>query len=77
VSTDFKMAYSVKGLAEAQGRSPSAVRKDIREGKLEAVRYGRRVLITPEAARRWWDEYVKPYQLKSQEQEKPHEPLAA
>ena len=44
---EHRLALGVKEAAEAIGLSHWALRKFIREGRLRAVRIGRRVLIEP------------------------------
>jgi excisionase family DNA binding protein len=47
-----RLALSVKETAASLGLSPWTIRKFIREGKMQTIRLGRRVLIEPSEVRR-------------------------
>jgi len=51
-----KLAYSIKEGAEMTSLSPWTLRAWIKQGKLQATRLGRRVVLTPEALRRLVEE---------------------
>jgi excisionase family DNA binding protein len=53
---EHRFALGVKEAAEAVGLSHWQIRKYIREGKLQAVRLGRRVLIEPSELQRLVEE---------------------
>ena len=46
-----KLAYTVDGLADALDMGPSTIYKLLGEGKLKAVKYGRKTMILAESAR--------------------------
>lgn len=48
-----QVASSIPGTAEAVDLSPDFIRKEIREGRLEAKKAGRRTIITHAARDRW------------------------
>jgi len=50
---DEMVASSVSGTAKSAGLSTDFIRKEIREGKLEAKKAGRRTIITHAARDRW------------------------
>jgi excisionase family DNA binding protein len=50
-----QMAYSPDEFAKLAGVGRDSVYKAIREGKLEARKFGRRTIITSEAGRRFLD----------------------
>jgi excisionase family DNA binding protein len=59
-----QMAYSPDEFAKLAGVGRDSVYKAIREGKLEARKFGRRTLITSEAGRRFL-ESLPPLKLRS------------
>ncbi len=48
-----KMSYSVPETAQAVGTCPAMIYRAINSGKLKALKFGKRTLITPEAIKEW------------------------
>lgn len=50
-----KRVYSVASMAQAYELSPQAIRDEINSGRLSAKYFGRRQLIEPLEAQRWFE----------------------
>ncbi len=48
-----KLSYSVPETAQAVGTCPAMIYRAINSGKLKALKFGKRTLITPEAIKEW------------------------
>ena len=52
-ATEMPVAYSVKEAVNRLGISRATLYREIAAGRLQAVKCGKRTLITPEAERAW------------------------
>lgn len=48
-----KVCYSVSQTAQAADTCPAMIYRAINSGKLKALKFGKRTLITPEAIKEW------------------------
>jgi excisionase family DNA binding protein len=56
----WRLLWNVKEAGQAMGISPWTVRRYIADGKLLAVRLGRRVLVEPDECRKLIEQSRKP-----------------
>jgi excisionase family DNA binding protein len=59
-----RLLWNVKETSQAMGISPWTVRRYIADGKLLAVRLGRRVLVEPSECRKFIEQSRKPREHK-------------
>jgi excisionase family DNA binding protein len=54
-----KLLHDVEEAAEVANVGQAKIRQEIKAGRLEARRVGKRILLTPEAIRAWIDQLPK------------------
>lgn len=50
---EIRLAHSIESVSEMTTLSPQLIRKEIRDGRLRAKRYGRRIAILDDDLQEW------------------------